>query len=177
MRKETTLDQDVELALSKVFELPNRKQFRCHEIARSLRNELIELGYEATVQTGIVQYDRRFLQETWLERFRQNGAEDQLVSIFEEEFRLNPPKGKTPRISHSWIEVRDTIVDYQNNIPASHGVSYQGFLIVERRDKLDGRAVYHPSGGEFNIFGRSFVYTFTGRLPYFSRLIVQPIKH
>ena len=170
MQKETTLNEDVEIALSKVFELPNREQFRCHEIARALRDKLIELGYEATVQTGIVQYDCHFLQETWLERFRQDDAEDRLVSIFEEEIRLKPVKGKTPRISHSWVEVGDTIVDYQNNIPASNDTSYQGTLIVERRDRLEGKAIYRAGGGAINIFGRPFIYTFTGRFPYISRL-------
>lgn len=171
MQNETTLEQDVELALSMVFGLPEKDRYRCHEIARLLRDELVPLGHEnVTVQTGIAQYDRRFLQEIWLEQFRQGDTDGRLTSIFEEELKLNPHEGKTPRISHSWVEVGDTIVDYQNNIPASNDTSYQSFLIVERRDRLEGKVIYRASGGEINIFGRPFIYTFTGRLPYFSKL-------
>ena len=164
-----TLEQDVDSALSEIRGMQDSGRFRCYEIARLLSERLRVLGYEdVRVQTGKVQYNRGFLGNHFLEGFE--GLDDTISDALREEARLNPQTGKTPRIFHSWVEVGDMVVDYHNTLDASRNHKCTGVLIVKHRDELNGNARYWTNGGEVNLFGRTFIYTyplvFTGlRIP------------
>jgi len=159
----TTLEQDVELALLRIRELPTIERFRCYEFSRSLREELIPRGYGAVVKDGIVQYAANFFVERLIERAKQQQEYGDWALDAEKKYRekVRANENKKIRGFHSWLEVEDTVVDY--HIFADRP---SDLLIVGRKDDLHEKALYVPIGGEINIFGRTFIYN----TPFITRL-------
>ena len=58
---------------------------------------------------------------------------------------------------HSWIEIGDCVVDFQNRIGISREKSYQDVLLVNRLNDLESKVEYLPIGREFRLFGQTFI--------------------
>ncbi len=149
------LEQEVEIALTRVFESPRIKKSRCHEIARLLRSELQRKGYgNVAVSDGVVSYDVDFLLERHEKNFGLNEESD-----FEDEPVVRTACNKwTKRIAHSWCELGEVVVDFHHLIKATPYHILESLLIVDTKENLSGKANYQPNGKEFSVFGNTFIY-------------------
>ena len=149
------LEQEVEEAVDRIFELPTVRKTGCHEIARLLRDELSRNGYRTiSVKDGVVSYDVDFL----LERHDKNRGLDQELDFDEEPLVRTPLNVRTKRIAHSWCELGEMIVDYHHIIRATPHHVLEGLLIVNTKENLIGKADYVPNGREFLVFGKTYIY-------------------
>mgnify|MGYP001576367815 CR=1 FL=1 len=149
-----SLEQEVELAINRIYGMPGNTRFRCHEIARLLAGELKTASFPSVVvRDGVVQYKADFLLKLFEEGLDlwNDTFEERLVTVAQ-------TSGHTKRIAHSWCEIGDVIVDHQNIIKIPPNTILENLTIVKTREQLAGNADYTPMGGEFTLFGKKFVY-------------------
>ncbi len=151
-----TLREDADGSLSKIYRLPDSKRYRCHEVARLLKDYLEKQGYEdLIVKDGIVEYSPKFLVEKYFQK------DSELTYLLEEQaLEEDQNKKSTGKIIHSWIEQEDIVIDYHPILEISQDISAKEALIVEEKKKLAGKAYYNPCGKEFEIFGKGFIWVY-----------------
>ncbi len=116
-------------------ETKNRhSNYRCHEVARLVRNKLKLLGMNVKVKDGVVGYDVFSLVEEHIKDFFED----------EEEIPEKIPREKTERklwLFHSWCEVIDSqgdliVIDWHNSLELSRELTLGEVLIVEYKKNL-----------------------------------------
>ena len=154
------LEQEVEEALDAIFSLPKSNRFRCHEVARLIRDNLKGRGYgNLVVRDGIVQYDGTFLMRLME---KQLGLDEKWSD--EEKIDTSPSPalsrnyGFTKRIAHSWCEMDDLVIDHQNIVKIPPNAVIEQITIVEPKQQLLTTAIYKPIGREFRAFGATWIY-------------------
>lgn len=105
--------------------------YRCHEVARVVKNKLELLGMNVKVKDGVVGYDVPFLAQEHIKDFLE---ED------EEEIVREEAKGKL-WLFHSWCEVVDSqndliVIDWHNSLELSRELTLGEVLIVEYKKNL-----------------------------------------
>lgn len=147
------LERDINSAFSKILSRKDSGGFRCHEVARLLRDDLTKRGYEnVIVRDGKVRYNIDFLVELMLQEdgpFRE---------LFESSLRETLVKGTTKYHLHSWCEIGEIIAEYNSRIEVSPDLFLHGIRIVKKREDLSGKSFYYPVGREFGMNGNRFIY-------------------
>jgi len=145
------LKEDASSALSKILSREDSGRFRCHDIARLLRNELIGRGYEVFLKDGIVQYDVSFLIDIVME-------EDNLFREYLQGSNMKFKNKKTQPTLHSWCEIGDVIAEYHSGILVSSDLYLYGVEIIKKKEDFEGKATHLVCGKEFGINNTRFIY-------------------
>jgi len=166
------LEKSVQNGVSRIFSEHDHGKLRCHEIMRHLPRELRKDGYEnVIVRNGVVIYALAFLEDMGIEQLLK--SEPEITDVMGNESGDDTHmKGHTHPIIHSWCELNDIVIDYQNAINVrkrSYKILMSSVLIVKRKDELIDRVFYYPVGKEFSLFGKPFLYI---PLDYITRIKV-----
>ena len=121
------------------------KNFRCHEAARKIGNQLRLLGVDVDIKDGVVAYSSSSLLKDFL------SSMDFFEGLSEEAKRelIERDRKKKIRVFHSWCEVADNqddviVVDWHAFLQVSRDESLERILIVERKKNLPHS--YSPVG-------------------------------
>lgn len=132
-----------EVALKETDGFP--KNFRCHEAARKIGNQLRLLGVNVDIKDGVAAYNPSSLFKDFL------SSVDFFEGLPEEAKRelLGRETKKKIRVFHSWCEVTDNqddiiVVDWHAFLQVSRDESLERVLIVERKKNLPHS--YNPTG-------------------------------
>ena len=147
------LEHEFEETLSAVNSLPNHESFRCHEVARLLRDSPRLSSYPIVVRDGVVRYHIDLLYEIHSERCGISLERVELPPVCD----LEPLPGFRERIDHSWCESGDVVIDYHPQIIVTPNNILRKVLIVAPKSELAGKAEYIPIGKEYSFFGRKWI--------------------
>jgi len=140
------------IALKETNGLANN--FRCHEAARKIGNQLKSLKLNVDIRDGVAVYDSSSLLKDFLSSM-------DFFSGLSEEIKkelLGRDIKKKIRVFHSWCEVTDEqndiiVVDWHSSLELSRGEWLERILIVEKKKNLPHN--YFPLGvtiGKWIIF-------------------------
>jgi hypothetical protein len=147
-----SLEEIKEVALKEINGLP--KNFRCHEAARKIGNQLRLLRVNVAIKDGVVVYNPSPLLKDF---FSSMDFFDGLPEEAKRELLERDTKKKI-RVFHSWCEVTDNqndiiVVDWHAFLKVSRDESWERILIVEKKNNLPHN--YFPVGitiGKWIIF-------------------------
>jgi len=142
-----------EIALKEINGLP--KNFRCHEAARKIGNQLRLLRVNVAIKDGVVVYNPSSLLKDFFSSnmdFFEGLPGEAKRELLERETK------KKIRVFHSWCEVTDNqddiiVVDWHAFLEVSRDESWERILIIERKKNLPHS--YFPVGitiGKWIIF-------------------------
>lgn len=155
------LEDEVKGSLQEIAAMPRSGRYRCHEVARLMKMSLNRNGHAAVVRDGMAQYSGNFI----VELLNQSGG-----------FGHIDPRGingKSGRIAHSWCELDDVVIDYQREIGIPPNMLFEHVTIVKRKNELQGKADYTPSGREVRLAGFNYIFIPNGHhIPYVARLLI-----
>jgi hypothetical protein len=148
------LGEDVDNLFSEILNDKKSDKFRCHEIARLMRNGLAKEGYQnPVVRDGKAVYDMGYLKNLLFEGLELDGE-----PMKETDKEINWSNKEMISVIHSWCEVDGFVIDHHNTLRPDRNTVYEMLTIIDRKENLDGKVFYDCCGKVYRFLRNNFLF-------------------